>query len=123
MVFIARHGSWTRRPPVGYDVVFVRFDERGNPVGHPEPLLTGFLADTSHTHGRPTWVSFAQDGALLVSDDTAGIIWRVIAPAAAPAATPKAVVEAPLPAQHELHGDPETQFRLTFKGEAKVRAN
>jgi glucose/arabinose dehydrogenase len=122
-VFIARHGSWNRRPPVGYDVVFVRFDERGNPVGHPEPLLTGFLADTSHTHGRPTWVSFAQDGALLVSDDTAGIIWRVIAPAAAPAATPKAVVEAPLPVQHELHGDPETQFRLKFKGEAKVRAN
>jgi glucose/arabinose dehydrogenase len=82
--FIARHGSWNRRPPVGYDVVFVRFDANGNPQGLPEPVLTGFLKADGDTHGRPTWVSFAQDGALLVSDDTGGIVWRLIAPGADP---------------------------------------
>ena len=37
--FIARHGSWNRKPPAGYDVVFVRFDERGNPLGKPVKVL------------------------------------------------------------------------------------
>ena len=83
--FIARHGSWNRKPPSGYDVVFVAFDERGNPQGKPVPVLGGFLTGEGTTRGRPTWVEWAQDGALLVSDDTAGIIWRVIAPNAQPA--------------------------------------
>ena len=84
--FIARHGSWNRKPPSGYDVVFVDFDERGNPVGKPKPVLTGFLTGEGTTRGRPTWVEWAGDGALLVSDDTAGIIWRVRSPSATPAA-------------------------------------
>ncbi|KEQ52328.1 PQQ-dependent sugar dehydrogenase [Sphingobium chlorophenolicum] len=74
---IARHGSWNRKPLSGYDVVFVRFDADGNPQGLPVPLLTGFLTGDGETRGRPTWVNFAGDGALLVSDDTGGIIWRV----------------------------------------------
>ncbi len=83
--FIARHGSWNRKPPSGYDVVFVDFDARGNPSGKPKPVLTGFLKNDGTTRGRPTWVEWAGDGALLVSDDTAGIIWRVHSPSAAPA--------------------------------------
>ncbi|QDH33445.1 PQQ-dependent sugar dehydrogenase [Porphyrobacter sp. YT40] len=85
-VFIARHGSWNRKPPSGYDVVFVDFDDLGNPVGKPKPVLTGFLTGNGTTRGRPTWVEWAGDGSLLVSDDTAGIIWRVRSPSAAPAA-------------------------------------
>ncbi len=83
--FVARHGSWNRKPPSGYDVVFVDFDARGNPVGKPRPVLTGFLKDDGTTRGRPTWVAWAGDGSLLVSDDTAGIVWRVRSPTAAPA--------------------------------------
>ena len=83
--FVARHGSWNRKPPSGYDVVFVRFDDRGNPIGKPVPVLTGFLTGEGETRGRPTWVEWAEDGALLVTDDTAGIVWRVIAPGAVPA--------------------------------------
>ncbi|HWU04092.1 MAG TPA: sorbosone dehydrogenase family protein [Novosphingobium sp.] len=118
--FIARHGSWNRRPAVGYDVVFVRFDEHGNPLGLPEPFLTGFLTDGG-THGRPTWVSFAHDGALLVSDDTAGIIWRVIKPGAAPAAAPKSVETDHMPPQRDLNSDPEMRFRMKFGGTHEVR--
>lgn len=108
--FIARHGSWNRKPPAGYDVVFVRFDERGNPVGKPVPVLESFLAGDGETHGRPTWVTWDQTGALLVSDDTANIIWRVVAPGAAPMAAPVRTRGERMPAQTELRGDPARVF-------------
>ena len=101
---IAEHGSWNRQPLSGYQVVFVPFDARGNPQGAPVPLLTGFLTGDGKTHGRPTWVTWAKDGALLVSDDTAGIVWRVIDPKAAPSAAIVRKVSKPLPPQKELRG-------------------
>ncbi|MBX9661738.1 sorbosone dehydrogenase family protein [Novosphingobium sp.] len=96
--FIARHGSWNRKPLSGYDVVFVAFDNNGNALPQPPvPVLTGFLTKDSKTHGRPTWVAFAKDGALLVSDDTGGVIWRVVAPGAKPAAEIVPIPATPMP--------------------------
>jgi len=110
--FIARHGSWNRKPASGYDVVFVTFDANGNPRGLPVPVLGGFLADHGkETRGRPTWVAFDKTGALLVSDDTAGIIWRVIAPAAVPSMAPKPVVTAHMPPQRQLNSEANATFR------------
>ncbi|MEH6723718.1 MAG: PQQ-dependent sugar dehydrogenase, partial [Qipengyuania sp.] len=105
---IARHGSWNRKPPSGYDVVYVAFDERGNPVGKPVPVLTGFLQDDGTTRGRPTWVEWAGDGSLLVSDDTAGIIWRVFAPGADAQQGIERVTGDRLPPQRELRGQQAT---------------
>lgn len=109
-VVIAEHGSWNRQPKSGYQVVFVPFDARGNPAkGAPVPILTGFLAkDGKTTHGRPTWVAWAKDGALLVSDDTAGIVWRVTAPGAKAAPAIKPLVGPSLPPQRELRGQEAT---------------
>ncbi|WP_394659207.1 PQQ-dependent sugar dehydrogenase [uncultured Novosphingobium sp.] len=101
--FIARHGSWNRKPAAGYDVVFVPFDGNGNPQGKPRPVLTGFLEKGGDkAHGRPVWLAFDKGGALLVSDDTGGVIWRVIAPGAAPSAGPKAVVTEHMKPNKEL---------------------
>lgn len=100
--FIARHGSWNRKPRAGYDVVFVRFDERGNPLGKPIPVLESFLADGDKTRGRPTWLAWDKTGALLVSDDTANIIWRVTAPNATPAPAPKRMSGPSLPPVKQL---------------------
>lgn len=111
--FIARHGSWNRKPPSGYDVVFIDFDARGNPTGKPVPVLTGFLKDDGTTRGRPTWVEWADDGALLVSDDTAGIIWRVRAPDAAPAKPIARLVSDRLPPPRELK-DPRALFEEDY---------
>lgn len=108
--FIARHGSWNRKPASGYDVIYVAFDERGNPLGAPVPVLTDFLNDDGTTKGRPTWVDFAGDGALLVSDDTAGIIWRVTEPGAEPRAAIVPPVRRSLPPQRQLEGDPRARF-------------
>ncbi len=111
--FIARHGSWNRKPPSGYDVVYVAFDERGNPIGKPIPVLTGFLNEDGTTKGRPTWVEWAGDGSLLVSDDTAGIIWRTLAPKSSPGAGITELEEDRLPPRKELK-DPQAVFEEEY---------
>jgi glucose/arabinose dehydrogenase len=113
--FIARHGSWNRSPPSGYDVIFVKFDANGNPQGKPVPLLTGFLTADGDAHGRPTWLAFDKAGGLLVSDDTAGIVWRVIAPGAVPSIAPKPVVTDRMQPVRELKGDPRAGTAADFR--------
>jgi len=107
---VARHGSWNRKPLAGYDVVFVPFDDFGNvSPTTPVPVLTGFLDKQDRAHGRPVWVTFAQDGALLVSDDVGGVIWRVVAPGAKPA---PAIVAMPT---HEAPPEPKMPDHFTVK--------
>ncbi len=118
---IARHGSWNRTPLSGYDVVFVRFDANGNPQGKPLPLLTGFLNGQGGTHGRPVWVGFAKDGALLVSDDTGGVIWRVIAPGTAPTAPLTALKAQRLPPQRTISDDPYARYSAKLKDDTVVK--
>jgi len=77
--FVALHGSWNRKPPAGYEVVRVRFDEAGQHQGF-EPFLTGFLTKDGNrwvNHGRPAGLAVAPDGSLFVSDDANGRIFRV----------------------------------------------
>jgi glucose/arabinose dehydrogenase len=76
--FIAEHGSWNRSKRAGYEVTFVKF-ENGKAVAGPEDFLTGFVPDPSKSavYGRPVGVTVAADGALLVSDDGANVIYRV----------------------------------------------
>lgn len=76
--FVGQHGSWNRFSFTGYKVIFVPFED-GKPAGKAEDFLTGFVADNENgdVHGRPVGVTVAKDGALLVSDDGAGIVWRV----------------------------------------------
>ena len=74
--FIARHGSWNRKPVSGYDVIFVPFP-KGEPAGKPVNVLTGFLDKDGKAQGRPAMLALAKDGSLLVSDDVGNIVWRV----------------------------------------------
>jgi glucose/arabinose dehydrogenase len=76
--FIAEHGSWNRSTRVGYEVAFVAF-QNGKPIAGPEDFLTGFVPDPSKTevYGRPVGVTVAADGALLVSDDGANVVYRI----------------------------------------------
>lgn len=121
--FIAQHGSWNRKPASGYDVVYVAFDDLGNPVGKPVPVLTDFLTGEGTTRGRPTWAEWAGDGALLISDDTAGIIWRVEAPGAEPGAAIAELTGKSLPPQRELRGDPRASFTEEFAREVPMPLN
>ena len=76
--FIAEHGSWNRSLRAGYQVVFVPFRD-GQPVGDPETFLAGLVTDPKarDVPGRPVGVAVAKDGSLLVSDDVAGVVYRV----------------------------------------------
>jgi glucose/arabinose dehydrogenase len=75
-MFVGQHGSWNRRPPSGYKVIFVPF-EGGRPAGAPLDVLTGFLNDEQEARGRPVGVAIDSRGALLVADDVGNVIWRV----------------------------------------------
>lgn len=77
-LFVAQHGSWNRTTPQGYRVVMVRF-EKGRPVAE-EPFAEGWLRPDGQVLGRPVDVLQMPDGALLVSDDHAGAIYRISYP-------------------------------------------
>jgi glucose/arabinose dehydrogenase len=74
--FIGQHGSWNRKPPSGYNVVFVPFAQ-GQPAGLPQPVLTGVLSPDGDALGRPVGVALDARGALLVADDVGNTVWRV----------------------------------------------
>jgi glucose/arabinose dehydrogenase len=74
-MFIGEHGSWNRKPIVGYKVVFVPFAD-GKPSGQPVDVLTGFVNDKGEAHGRPVGVAIDAKGALLVADDVGDTVWR-----------------------------------------------
>ncbi|NMO14593.1 sorbosone dehydrogenase family protein [Pyxidicoccus fallax] len=75
--FVAMRGSWNRNPPSGYKVVRVRFDAQGNPTAI-EDFATGWLANGGNDHlGRLVGTAIAADGALLVTDDANGVIYRI----------------------------------------------
>lgn len=81
--FIGLHGSWNRKPKVGYTVVFVPF-AGGRPSGPIQTVLGGFVNDSGDAHGRPVGVAVDARGGVLVADDVGNAIWRL---AAAPATT------------------------------------
>ncbi len=85
-MFVGQHGSWNRKPPSGYKVVFVPFTGE-QPSGEPVDVLSGFLSPEGDAYGRPVGVAIDRQGALLVADDVGNVIWRVSASAAAAAPT------------------------------------
>ncbi len=74
-IFIAEHGSWNRSTPLGYRITIVELDERGISKGY-RIFAEGWLQG-NRPWGRPVDVLVMPDGALLVSDDHAGVIYRI----------------------------------------------
>ena len=74
--FAAEHGSWNRSRRTGYKVIRIRLKD-GVPSGEYEDFITGFVVNDNDVWGRPVGVAVAHDGALLVSEDGNGTVWRV----------------------------------------------
>jgi glucose/arabinose dehydrogenase len=75
-LIVALHGSWNSSVKVGYAVWRIAWD--GAPAGEPEPFVTGFLPDGAESAlGRPAGPAVGADGALYVSDDKSGFIYRI----------------------------------------------
>lgn len=78
-LFIAFHGSWNRSVPTGYKIVRVPLDG-SSPIGPVEDFATGWLNEEDYSSdGRPVDVVVGADGALYVSDDKGGYIYRIYA--------------------------------------------
>jgi glucose/arabinose dehydrogenase len=75
-IFAAFHGSWNRTIRTGYKVVRVRVSH-GVPTGEYDDFLTGFVVNDDSVWGRPVGVAVAHDGALMVTEDGNGTVWRV----------------------------------------------
>ncbi|MGZ3239818.1 MAG: PQQ-dependent sugar dehydrogenase [Burkholderiaceae bacterium] len=73
-IFIAEHGSWNRSHKIGYRISLVKLD--GNNAVSYTPFATGWLNNET-AWGRPVDVLVLPDGSLLVSDDTAGAVYRI----------------------------------------------
>jgi glucose/arabinose dehydrogenase len=74
-VFIAEHGSWNRSRKIGYRISLVTLDDRGVASDY-RPFAEGWLRN-EQAWGRPVDVLVMPDGALLVSDDRAGTVYRI----------------------------------------------
>jgi len=79
--FVALHGSWNRSRRTGYKVVRLRM-RNGVPTGEYEDFLTGFVMSDAQVWGRPVGVAETRDGALIVSEDANGTLWRIAFPRA-----------------------------------------
>ncbi len=75
-MFVSQHGSWNRKIPAGYKVIFVPFSGP-KPNGMPIAVLDGFLNQKGEAMGRPVGIALDKAGALLVADDVGNVIWRL----------------------------------------------
>jgi glucose/arabinose dehydrogenase len=78
---VALHGSWNRREPDGYKVVSLHWTDDGQV--DERDFLTGFLSPDGIL-GRPAFIEEAPDGVVYLSDDYAGVIYRISHTVAAP---------------------------------------
>jgi glucose/arabinose dehydrogenase len=75
-LFVALHGSWNRALRTGYKIVRLKV-RNGQATGEYEDFVTGFVGPSGDVWGRPVGLLVANDGALLMSDDGSGTIWRI----------------------------------------------
>ncbi|AZO10467.1 MULTISPECIES: sorbosone dehydrogenase family protein [unclassified Mesorhizobium] len=74
--FVALHGSWNRNVRTGYKLVRLKFKD-GKPTGEYQDFATGFVIADDAVWGRPVGVAVAKDGALILTEDGNGTIWRI----------------------------------------------
>jgi glucose/arabinose dehydrogenase len=75
-LLVAYHGSWNRTAPTGYKVVRYKLDSAGNPLD-VEDFITGWLTPQGAL-GRPVDILIKDDGTIFISDDKAGVVYRVV---------------------------------------------
>jgi glucose/arabinose dehydrogenase len=109
--FVALHGSWNRREKQGYEVLAIRFDERGD--RRSERFLSGFQVGDD-VRGRPVDVAVGPEGELFVSDDYTGSIYRVVYGESA-SSSPAPTLVGEVPPSNPLARIPEEDRLFAFK--------
>ena len=74
-LFVAQHGSWNRSTPHGYRIALLKFNQ--GKVVSEQVFAQGWLGKDGKAIGRPVDILELTDGSLLVSDDLAGVIYKI----------------------------------------------
>ncbi len=74
---VAVHGSWDRTPPRAPAVLWLPWESKARTLGPAIPLVSGFQESSGTRWGRPADAVAGPDGALYVTDDTAGAVYRI----------------------------------------------
>ncbi len=74
-IFVVQHGSWNRQPPAEPKLMYITFED-GAPTAVTD-FATGWQDESGDRWGRPAGVIVAPDGSLIVSDDEAGVLYRI----------------------------------------------
>ncbi len=74
-IILCEHGSWNREQKVGYRLVLLSLNNKGEVVSY-KPFIDGWLQN-ENSIGRPADIEVLPDGSLLISDDLNGVIYRV----------------------------------------------
>jgi glucose/arabinose dehydrogenase len=74
-IFVVQHGSWNREPPAAPKLLYITFED-GTPTAVAD-FATGWQQEDGSRYGRPAGVTVAPDGSLIVSDDEAGVLYRI----------------------------------------------
>lgn len=77
-MLVAYHGSWNRDEPTGYKIVRFPLDAEGEPTGEVVDFITGWLKADGTRIGRPADIKVFSGGTMYISDDQAGIIYRIV---------------------------------------------
>ncbi len=75
-LLVAYHGSWNRSIPTGYKIVRYRLDKEGK-YRSAEDFVSGWLTREGNSLGRPVDIMIQPEGTIFVSDDKAGVIYRI----------------------------------------------
>lgn len=75
-LLVAEHGSWNSSDPVGYKIVRLKLDAQGNYEG-TEDFISGWLTAKNEALGRPVDIMTQPGGVMYISDDRAGVIYKV----------------------------------------------
>ena len=75
-LLVAYHGSWNRSEPTGYKIVRIKLGDDGKLEGI-EDFITGWLSDDGKALGRPVDITIRNDGTAYISDDKAGVIYKL----------------------------------------------
>ncbi len=75
-LLVSYHGSWNRSEPTGYKIVRLKMDAKGKYVG-AEDFITGWLDEKGAKTGRPVDIKVLSGGTAYISDDSAGVIYKL----------------------------------------------
>lgn len=75
-MLVAYHGSWNRSIPVGYKIKWIKLNEQGE-LKNRADFISGWLAEDYSSYGRPVDVEVYETGNAYISDDKAGVIYKV----------------------------------------------